>query len=691
MGTQPTNAGIDFQQRVSGWILFNMVMDMDLANSIDIKENTYIEKVAFETRDIIDDLVVTTKDNKKLFFQMKRTASLTKSEDSDFYKAINQFVKQYIQEDKSLNNYILVTTSNTSNPIKNDLRKILESIRLNPLSFIENPLNKGEKSVFDRFKNLIREIYKKVTDEEMSDQQFLDFSSKMIISILDIEDGMTFEKSVLIALSSKLNTVSPQFFWSFLISTSLSFASSRMSVLCKELKDKWKEYIDIPKENVSSNDVVEGMFKFILNEDDFSLGRDVILAEGNEELGDGFSSKMLLMELYRFDEDGSKRIQYIDNNYVNLKNGIRMKVLHRTATNAGMERYLMENDENLPYDELIIAPAKGIESIEQELPVKLHKELCQKYIKDNKNKFMNCLHCGKGISEKSYAIEIDDLYEKSILGVVHHDCLRPIDRVLGFITSDTFEKYDYLKKFDYNLWVNSIKDSQALLNNLKNSKVPQLAYMAWNPYRGSNSHFNNCIKINLSNGDFRYILERGKVDRFNKSEAKKKAKIFNERFEKNKDSDPIGYTSVNYIYGTYSYLVKIKNDNEDILECVSAEVEKYNNHIGIQYSNNKNYYAPLLTITLLENEELLTLNGCLVFLSDPMTLNKYLSNWEKAGLNIKEYELNILSTDEEFDNLMRAYDREDIKGVIDPILDIRGEFSQGVVLENINKLQRIRK
>ncbi|MBU5263555.1 hypothetical protein [Bacillus atrophaeus] len=686
MGTQPTNAGIDFQQRVSGWILFNMVVDMGLANSIDIKENTYIEKVAFETRDIIDDLVVTTKGNEKLFFQMKRTASLTKSEDSDFYKAINQFVRQYIQEGKSVNNYILVTTSNTSNPIKNDLRKILESIRLNPLSFIENPLNKSEKSVFDRFKNLIKEIYKKVTNEEISEQQFLDFSSKMIISILDIEDGMAFEKSVLTALSSKLNTVSPQFFWSFLISTSLSFASSRMSVTCKELKDKWKEYIDNPKENVSSEDVVEGTFNFILNEDDISIGKDVVLVEGNEELGEGFSSKMLLMELFRFDDDGSKRVQYIDNNFAILKNGSRMKVLHRTATCTGMERYLMENNENLLYDELIILPANGIESVEQELPVKLHKELCQRYIKENKKEFMNCLHCGKGISEKSYAIENDDLYERSILGVVHHDCLRPIDRVLGLITSDMFDAHNYLRKFNYNLWINSIKDSQAMINNIRNSKINQLGHMAWNPYKGTNKHFNNCIKINLSNGDFRYLLDRGKVDRFNKSEAKKTAKLFNEYFEKNKTRDPFGYTSINYIYGTYSNLMRIKNDNEDFLECVSAEVERYNNHIGIQYNTNKSYYAPLLTITLLEKEELLTLNGYLVFLSAPLTLKNYISNWEKAGINLKEYELNILSTDEEFDNLMREYDRKGIAGVIDPIVDIRGEFSQGILLENINKL-----
>lgn len=689
MGTQPTNAGIDFQQRVSGWILFNMVSDMDLANSIDIKENTFIDKVAFETRDIIDDLVVTTKENEKLFFQMKRTVSLTKSEDSDFYKAINQFVRQYIQDGKSVNYYILVTTSNASNPIKNEIRKILESIRLNPLTFIENPLNNSEKSSFNRFKSIIREIYHSATSKNMTEQQFLDFASKVVISILDIEDGMAFEKSVLTAIYGKINTKSPQFFWSFLISTSLSFASNRVSVLCNELKDKWKDYLDKPKERISKEEVVGELFSLVLNEEGFSIGKDVVLVEGNEELGEGFSSKMFLMELYRFDDDGTKRLQYIDNTYVIFKSGIKMKVLHRTATNKGMERYLKENQENLLFDELIIAPAKDIENVEQELPVQMHKEWCQRYIKQNENSFKNCLHCGKGISEKSYAIEIDDLYEHSIFGVVHQDCLRPIDRVVGLITSGLFDKYVFLKKFDYTLWINSIKDSQAMINFLKISKMPTLVTMVWDPNGGNGSNFNNCIKINLSNGDFRYILDRGKVERFNKSEAEKTVKMFNERFEKNKYKDPYGYTSIYNTYGTYSYLITHKGDNEDILECISAEVEKYNNHIGIQYNTNKNYYAPLLTITLLETEELLTINERLVFVSDPMTLKNYINNWEKAGLDIKEYELNIISTDEEFDSLMRQYDRIGIRGVIDPILSKMGEFCQGVLLENINKLYLI--
>ena len=687
MGTQPTNAGIDFQQRVSGWILYNMVTDMDLANSIDIKENTYIEKVAFETRDIIDDLVVTTIKDEILFFQMKRTVSLSQSEDSDFYKAVNQFVRQYALEEKSANNYILITTSNTSSPIKNELKKILESIRLNPLSFIENPLNKSEKFAFDRFKSLIKEIYKNVTSKDMSEQQFLEFSSRMIITVLDIESGMAFEKSVLTAISGKINTVSPQSFWSILISTSLSLASSRMSVLSNELKDRWKNYLDKPQKVVSSEDA-EKYLDLVIKDDNFSAGKDVILVEDNVEFEEDFSNKMLYMELFRFDDDGKKRLQYVDNNFVVLQNGIKVKVLHRTATTAGMERYLVENKEILPYKELIIiAPVKDFENVEQELPVKMHKEWCQIYINENKKEFMNCLHCGKGISEKSYVIEIDDLYEHSILGLVHQDCLRSIDRVIGLIISDLFDENDFLKKFDYNLWLTSIKDSQALLNNIKNSKMPPLLNMIWDPFGGANNHFNNCIKINLSNGDFRYILERGKVDRFNKSEAKKTAKTFNENFEKNKSENPIGYTSINNIFGTYSQLISHKDDNEDIIECISAEVEKYNNHIGIQHNTNKNYYAPLVTISLSETEELLIINERLVFISDPLTLKNYINNWEKAGVELKGYELNILSTDDEFDSLMREYDRREIRGVINPILNRMGDFSQGVLLDNINKLR----
>lgn len=34
--------------------------------------------------------------------------------------------------------------------------------------------------------------------------------------------------------------------------------------------------------------------------------------------------------------------------------------------------------------------------------------------------------------------------------------------------------------------------------------------------------------------------------------------------------------------------MSIKDDNEDFLECISAEAERFNNHIGVQYGTNNN-------------------------------------------------------------------------------------------------------
>lgn len=129
MSTQPTNAGIDFQQRISAWIMINMLFDIDLSNSFDIANNTLIEKIAFETNDVIDDLVVTTNTNQKLYYQMKRTVNLSDRNNSDFFKAINQFVKQYIKVENDNTNYVLVTSSNSSSPVTSELKRILESIQ----------------------------------------------------------------------------------------------------------------------------------------------------------------------------------------------------------------------------------------------------------------------------------------------------------------------------------------------------------------------------------------------------------------------------------------------------------------------------------------------------------------------------------------------------------------------------------
>ncbi|MGG3884045.1 hypothetical protein [Brevibacillus panacihumi] len=699
MATQPTNAGIDFQQRVSAWIIINMIIEMDLSFSLDVEKNTFIKKVEFESDDAIDDLVITLLDNRKMYFQMKRSVSLTQSETSDFYKALYQFVKAYSIDSDSASSYVLVTSSKASSPIKDELRKIFTSVRYNPLTFLSNPLTKSENDSFSKFRKLTKDIFQLVNETEMTEEEFIKFLTKIYIVVLDIEDGMPLEKVVLLTIHNHINTKTPDLFWSFIIKSALNFASQRQSLLKETLINKWKHLLEgNSNENPENESILDEFLQFEIT-NSFSMGKDIVLAEfvgssldlpnpiNNEELNPDVNDTLFIIELFRFNDDGTKRISYSDEEFLTLKSGLSFRVLCRTATNHGMERYLKEN-EHLKSKKLIIMAANDIEGVEQEEHVKIYAEQCKTYLE--KNPSLNCIHCGRGVSQNnSYIIEIDDIENYPMLGMVHDECIRPLDRILGVIKSDLFEEYYFLNNFDYKMWLECLKESQAFMggiNKMMNSSG--VIYAMWNPYNYPNNTFKYCIKVNLKNGDFRYSKIRGKVERLNKSESKRRAIYFNEQIEKQKIKDPWCFTSKSSTFGTYSQLLRTKMSDEDILECESAEVVIYTDHIGKQHNENINFYAPLCTITSLANDALFTINGCPILISNPFELKHYLNNWEEAGIKIDDYEINIISTDLEFDNFMREVTMSGVKPIINPILDRKQILVSGVIVQNINELLR---
>ncbi|AOY06235.1 hypothetical protein [Bacillus subtilis] len=701
MATQPTNAGIDFQQRVSAWILINMAIEMDLSLSLDAEKEAIIKKVELESDDEIDDLVVTLLDDRKMYFQMKRTVSLTQSENSDFYKALSQFIKSFSNDSDSASSYVLVTSSKASSPIKEHLRKIFNSVRLNPLTFLSNPLTQSEKDSFDKFKKLSQDIFEEVNGKQMTEEEFLKLLTKVYIVVLDIEDGMPFEKVVLLTIHNHINAKTPHLFWSFTIKSALSFASQRQSILKEELINNWKHLLKIDSNDTPYNNesIIDEYLKYeIMN--GFSMGKDIVLSElitssgelpfgnedENEELNLDADKSLFILELFRFNDDGTKRLDYSGEEFLTLKNGLKFKVLRRTATNFGMERFLNENADLISSKKVVVLPANDIESVEQEQHVKIYAEQCKTYIENNSS--LNCIHCGRGISQNdSYIIEVDYLENYPMIGIVHDECICPLDRILGIIKSDLFDEYYFLNNFDYKKWLECIIDSQAFISGVENMSHSGLINALWNPYNYPNDTFKYCIKITLKNGDFRYSKIRGKVERLNKSESKKNAKYFNEQIEKLKDKDPWCYTSKNSAFGTYSQLVRLKKPDEDILECESAEVVNYTDHIGKQHNENKNYYAPLCTITLLENDTLFTINSCPILISNPFELKHYLDNWEEAGIEVENYEVNIISTDLEFDNFMRDVAMNGLTPIINPILDRSQDLVRGILVQNINGLQ----
>ena len=72
MGLQATNAGIDFQQRVSAYMMILMEFDMDISLALQVNKSNTIKEINFEDCESIDDLVITLDSGKKIYYIFER-------------------------------------------------------------------------------------------------------------------------------------------------------------------------------------------------------------------------------------------------------------------------------------------------------------------------------------------------------------------------------------------------------------------------------------------------------------------------------------------------------------------------------------------------------------------------------------------------------------------------------------------
>lgn len=195
MGLQATNAGIDFQQRVSAYMMILMEFDMDISLALQVNKSNTIKEINFEDCESIDDLVITLDSGKKIYFQMKRTISLSDDSESEFFGVCEQFVNQFLKQNENDLAYILVTRTESSKAISVKLKRILEGIRLaNSLNVIEK-LYQEERKIFDKVSSNIKTIYKNSTHEDISDDVLLKIFLRMYVELFDIENGEEYEKT----------------------------------------------------------------------------------------------------------------------------------------------------------------------------------------------------------------------------------------------------------------------------------------------------------------------------------------------------------------------------------------------------------------------------------------------------------------------------------------------------------------
>lgn len=687
-GGAATNSGINYQQRVSAMFLSACLTDYDISlffNYQDLKNNK-IKTLQLEGVDKIDDLILTLNDNRKIFCQIKRKLNLSDSKQSDFYKTLDQFIQQYLINNKN-EKYFLITTSYTSTGIKQNLKKITDSIRLNNLAFRENPLNKSEQNTLGKYTKVSKNIFKSYTKRDMTDDEFIEFTKRVYIQNLDIENNSTMENAILVLLSTKVNTNS-SILWEIMISNCLKYASQRMSISYDNICELYKDYLkeDIKDKGTITTD--KEILKLDFDSLNIASGKEVFICKTNENLMSHFpeekNTDYLVIELFRFDDECNKKIEFINNHCILADKTTSLELIYRTHSRRSVNSFIEDNTDFFSNKTIAILPAKNIDYVDSSPCAKLYSQMLVEKMKQNVNSHFNCIECGKAISEnKSILVEIDEVDLINNIGLVHRDCLRPTIRVLGWVESDLFENHNLLYKFDWKLWIKKIIKGQGLFNQEIMNRNNVITNILWNSTFYNSQALDYCIKEYMVDDSINYVLRRGKVERFRKQDAIDGAIKMNNMLKNiEENNDYLCNTLKGEMSGTYLSLKDNIDKDDKLIKINKYEVEKVSNQIMNRYNITDNYYAPLLYISVGENQNYFSIDNLVVLLSNPLQLKDYLENWKRINIFINDtYEILILEDDKVFDNFMRGVYSNEMKAVVNPTFNFDNELVGGHIID----------
>ena len=665
-GGAAANAGVEFQQRVAAWCLVIMHCKSDPKALLDLPETGPIIAVRFEARTFVDDLVLVTEKAGEVFVQIKRRVTLSDASDSDFVSTLEQFVRQYVAQ-HGTGYYILAVPSTASVTIRNTLRSLLDQLRLNSDAWKTNPLSKAEERCIAAHRAVVEKLYKARAGTEIDDGTMLAFSRRVFIREFALTPGMGHEIAALTLLGRDAS-VPPELIWAYLIAQSLRFAAERSSVTRDDLAQLIGPYFK------PSPATPELAIKLAIKIDGIMpAGREVVVIEDFPK-----PKALAIVEFYRFELDGTRRLRFKGDRCIWASAPDGSRVLHRSATMDGMERWIDKHASAFGDRDVLLIPANDIEAEVHSPAAQIHGSLLEKIVSENES-LLKCLHCGKPLSQAVMTlVEIDDDDTERAVGTVHDGCLRPIDRVLGQVKCPAFEGHEYLKKFDVDLWLQHRLHGQSAFYARIDAKLGGRCVVAWNKRNEQFRENSYCIEVTLSDGTTRHMTSRGLLDRYDLEEATKRAAFVNSHF---RDAiiagDPHCYTSVNFTYGPESLLLRIKEPEEALLECREARVVPYTVALGRRYERDSMFYAPLCRLVRADNEKPVLLGGCQLLLTNPFRLPELIRNWHNAGIELPDYEIRILETDNDIDRLFEELFAHGEQPIIDPICDRAGNLVAG--------------
>lgn len=84
----------------------------------------------------------------------------------------------------------------------------------------------------------------------------------------------------------------------------------------------------------------------------------------------------------------------------------------------------------------------------------------------------------------------------------------------------------------------------------------------------------------------------------------------------------------------------------------------------------------------------ITTNGTIFLLTSPIELKAYLNNWRQIGFKLQSYRLDIIESDEQFDNVMEWTKSENVQVLVDPFFDKSSKLLKGSVIEDLQEINK---
>ena len=489
------------------------------------------------------------------------------------------------------------------------------------------------------------------------------------------------------SIASRLCTT-PKLLWGYLISKTLDWSKNRQSVDINGIKSVLNKFIKNEHSEYEVKQDANSFFKveFDPEKHDICSGREVVIIDSFLPEFDIF-----LLELYRFDDEGEFRLKFHDRE-LEMSNGSRHKLYGRFSTYSGAERFIAEQAW-IQNKKLMIGPINADYDFDSSPIAIAYSEKVRRKVFRNKE-ISKCIHCQEGLSDASILVEVNEVGLPFDAGTIHQRCLRESDRVLGISINSGMNKHPELQDFDYQKWFSSLDHGQALWAGF--SKISQqVKRVFWNSKAAADKSGHLCIKVILNDESYRYVQERGCVQRYHTEKAELICKQFNDWIAESKEKgNPLCYSSNGDIQGLHDNLQNYWTQPLDLIECSKFEVIKYTRGISKINDKIKNFYAPLISFVSKEDGRPLLLNNVAFLVTKPMDLNVYLKNWAIVGFAYKEYRLNIIEKDKDFDRFMSWATERGIDVLVDPFFDKSTQLSKGAIvqdMESLNKKKQHRK